>query len=75
MVEIMERTAERLAKQLGYNRPRDILHPIEELINQFNRVSLDMKPLVLGGGPFTEISRILENTDLAPLAIVAIART
>ncbi|KAJ2903742.1 hypothetical protein MKZ38_009394 [Zalerion maritima] len=75
MVEIMERTAERLAEQLGYNRPGDILHPIEELINQFNGISIDTKPLVLGGGPFTEMARILEDTDLAPLAIVAMART
>ncbi|RYP14044.1 hypothetical protein DL767_010441 [Monosporascus sp. MG133] len=75
MVTIMERTANRLAEQLGYQKPADILHPIEELIGLFKGPVAGTQSLVLGGGPFTEMVRLLAETDLVPLAIVAMART
>ncbi|RYP02618.1 hypothetical protein DL764_005700 [Monosporascus ibericus] len=75
MVAIMERTANRLAEQLGYQKPADILHPIEELIKLFKGPVAGTQSLVLGGGPFTEMVRLLAETGLVPLAIVAMART
>lgn len=75
MVAIMKRTANRLANQLGYLNPADILHPIEELIELFKGPAAKAKSLILGGGPFTEMVRTLTETELVPLAIVAMART
>ncbi|RYP53367.1 hypothetical protein DL768_001612 [Monosporascus sp. mg162] len=75
MVGIMERTANRLAEQLGYQKPADILHPIKELIELFKGPLMGTQSLMLGGGPFTEMVRLLAETDFVPLAIVAMART
>ncbi|KAI6080225.1 hypothetical protein F4821DRAFT_251992 [Hypoxylon rubiginosum] len=75
MVEIMNRTARRLAEQLGYQATADILHPLEELTELFKGPAAKTKSLVLGGGPFTEMVRILAETGLVPLAIFAMART
>ncbi|RYP19906.1 hypothetical protein DL767_009564 [Monosporascus sp. MG133] len=75
MVAIMKRTANRLAEQLGYQKPADILHPIKELIELFKGPVAGTQSLVLGGGPFTEMVRLLAETDLVPLTIVTIART
>ncbi|KAJ3563021.1 hypothetical protein NPX13_g8345 [Xylaria arbuscula] len=75
MVAIMRRTADRLAGQLGYQNPDDILHPMEDLIELFKGPAAKTPILVLGGGPFTEMVRLLAETELVPLAIVAMART
>ncbi|KAF8159377.1 hypothetical protein B0H34DRAFT_673759 [Crassisporium funariophilum] len=75
MVEIMQRTANRLAGQLGYEEPLDILNPIEKLIELFKGPAAASRTLVLGGGPFTEMVRLLKETDMLPLAVVAMSRT
>lgn len=75
MVGVIERTANRLAGELGYKQPQDILHPIEKLLELFNASAAHSRPLILGGGPFTEMVRVLEETKLVPIAIVAMART
>ncbi len=75
MVAIMKRTANRLAGQLGYQDPTNILYPMEDLIELFKGPAVETQTLVLGGGPFTEMVRLLAETKLAPLAIVAMART
>ncbi|KAI3322894.1 hypothetical protein HD806DRAFT_536072 [Xylariaceae sp. AK1471] len=75
MVAIMRRTADSLAGQLGYQNPDDILHPMEDLIELFKGPAAETQILVLGGGPFTEMVRLLAETELVPLAIVAMART
>ncbi|KAI3326544.1 hypothetical protein HD806DRAFT_520371 [Xylariaceae sp. AK1471] len=75
MVAIMRRTADSLAGQLGYQNPDDILHPMEDLIELFKGPAAETQILVLGGGTFTEMVRLLAETELVPLAIVAMART
>lgn len=60
MVAIMRRTAERLAGQLGYQNPDDILHPMKDLIELFKGPAAETPILVLGGGPFTEMVRLLD---------------
>ncbi|KAK5635432.1 hypothetical protein RRF57_011144 [Xylaria bambusicola] len=75
MAAIMRRTADRLAAQLGYQNPDDILRPLEDVIELFKGPAAETPILVLGGGPFTEMVRLLAETKLAPLAIVAMART
>ncbi|KAI0189223.1 hypothetical protein F4808DRAFT_466003 [Astrocystis sublimbata] len=46
-----------------------------DLIELFKGPATETPILVLGGGPFTEMVRLLAETELAPLAIVAMART
>jgi hypothetical protein len=78
MVSIMKRTRDRLAKDLGFGDlggSEDILHPIEDLVEPFDSTANQMRPLTIGGGPFTEMVRILEDEKRVPLAIVAMART
>ncbi|KAK8038365.1 hypothetical protein PG994_015132 [Apiospora phragmitis] len=74
MVRIMERIADRLSAQLGYKEPAEVLHPLEDLVAILSLIP-DKRSLVLGGGPFTEMVRLLTETKAVPLAIVAMART
>ncbi|KAH6645549.1 hypothetical protein BKA67DRAFT_664614 [Truncatella angustata] len=62
LVAVMEKSARRLAKELGYQTPADVQR-------------WPLQALILGGGPFTEMPRLLAETALVPIAIVAMART
>ncbi|KAH8194511.1 hypothetical protein TruAng_011323 [Truncatella angustata] len=38
LVAVMEKSARRLAKELGYQTPADVLHPLDELISLFKAI-------------------------------------
>ncbi|KAL7622008.1 hypothetical protein AAE478_007509 [Parahypoxylon ruwenzoriense] len=64
----------KLAKQLKYQKSADILHPIEEPIELFKEPAAGTQILVLRGGLFMEMVRLLAETKFVPLAIVVMTR-
>lgn len=75
LVAVMEKTAKRLARELGYQKMAKVLRPFDEIVSLFNGDAATSRTIILGGGPFTEMRRLLTDTALVPVAFVAMART